>query len=256
MEYSFQFAEWENRGKILRGSMYLTRNKDAPWVILCHGFTSHRIGPNYFYVSIARHLASQGICSIAFDFSGCGESDGLFSDVTISSMCSDLVSAYHYVKDNYKPTNIFLLGHSFGGTIAVLTAHNISVPGLILISPVADTVKQAQLNENVLKNGKNEDGYYEFGPNEMSITFWNELKECNPVSIFSQNFKGSLILLQGENDDQITVEESSAYIDVAKKSDINTTYHIITNADHRFSDVKSRKFINQTIAKWIKETVL
>jgi dipeptidyl aminopeptidase/acylaminoacyl peptidase len=256
MDYSFKFAEWENQGKTIRASLYSTKGKEAPWIIMCPGFTSNRIGPKYFYTIMARHFASNSISVISFDFAGTGESDGLFSDITVSSMCSDLISAYNYIKSNYKPSKLLVLGHSFGGTIAALTLDNITLDGLILISPLADTKKHAKQHEYIVTNGINKEGCYEFGPHEMKIDFLNEFRACDPVNAISKNFKGKIILLQGDNDEQITPEESFVFLNRAHDLDIDILYHTVKNADHRFSNVASRNFIQQTIVNWIKEKIL
>lgn len=255
MDYSCKFAEWENQGKTIRASLYIAQNNDAPWVIMCPGFTSNRIGPKYFYVSMARYFASNGINANSFDFSGCGESDGLFSDISISSFCSDLLSAYYYIKNNFDPSKVLVLGHSFGGTVAALTAEKILIKGLILISPLADTKKHAQGHEYIVKKGINREGFYEFGPHEMKIDFLNGFRESDPVNAISKNFTGKIILLQGEVDEQITPEESSAYLTRARDLGIDIDYHIVQNGDHRFFNVSSRKFIQETIVNWIKEKI-
>ncbi|MFC1476507.1 alpha/beta hydrolase family protein [Fibrobacterota bacterium] len=253
---TFKFAEWENESKTIRASLYITEGKEAPWIIMCPGFTSNRIGPKYFYTTMARHFTSNGISVVSFDFAGTGESDGLFSDITISSMCSDLISAYHFVKSNYTLSKLLVLGHSLGGTIAALTLKDITIDGLILISPLADTKKHSEQHEYIVTNGLNEEGYYEFGPHEMKIDFLNEFKTCDPVNAISKNFKGKIILLQGDNDDQITPEESFVFLNRAHDCDIDIMYHTVKNGDHRFSNVPSRKFIQQTIVNWIKEKIL
>ncbi len=256
MDYSFKFAEWENRNNYIRASLYIAQNKNAPWVILCHGFTSHRIGPNYFFTGIARYLASRGISVNAFDFGGCGESDGNFSDITITSLCSDLVSAYKYIKKTFAPAKILLLGHSFGGSIAVLTAPSLSIDGLILISPLADTKKRAQSHEYILTSGANDSGCYEYGPHELKLKFLNELKDCDPVAALSKEITDNIILFQGNCDQEIPIQESAAYIERIKELGIEPAYHIVKDADHRFSTVGSRHFLNQTLVTWIKEHVL
>ena len=256
MDYSFKFAEWENQGKTIRASLYIAQNKDAPWVIMCPGFTSNRIGPKYFYVSMARFFASNGINTNSFDFSGCGESDGLFSGISISSFCSDLISAYFFIKNNFDTSKVVVLGHSFGGTIAALSAEKILIKGLVLISPLADTAKHAQKHEYIVKKGINQEGYYEFGPHEMKIDFLDGFRETDPVNALSKNFKGKIILLQGEVDEQITTEESSAYLNRARDLGIDIDYHIVKDGDHRFFNLSSRKFIQETIVKWIKEKIL
>jgi esterase/lipase len=256
MDYTFQFAEWQNKNKYIRASLYIAQNKHAPWVIMCHGFTSHRIGPNYFFTGIAQYCASHGISVNAFDFGGCGESDGNFSDITITSLCSDLVSAYKYVQKRFSPSRILLLGHSFGGTIAVLTAPSLAIDGLILISPLADTKKHAQSHEHILTHGADDSGCYEYGPHELKINFLKELKESDPVNALSKKVTNNIIFFQGDCDEQISMQESSAYSDRVKELGIEPVYHIIPGADHRYSTVKGRKFLQQTVVTWIKEHVL
>lgn len=254
--HTFKFTEWGNAGKTIRASLYISKEKEAPWIIMCPGFTSNRIGPKYFYTTMARYFASNGISVISFDFTGTGESDGLFSDVTVSSMCSDLISAYNYIKINYNPSKLLFLGHSLGGTIAALALDNIAIDGLILISPLADTKKHAKQHEYIVTNGINEEGYYEFGPHEMKIGFLKEFKTCDPVKSINKNFKGKMILLQGDSDDQITPEESFVFLNRAHDLDIDIVYHTVKKGDHRFSNVQSRKFIQQAIVDWIKEKIL
>ena len=255
MDYTFQFAEWQNGNRYIRASLYIAQNPNAPWVIMCHGFTSHRIGPNYFFTGIAKHLASSGISVNAFDFGGCGESDGSFSDITVNSLRADLVSAYDYVKKSFSPGKILLLGHSFGGTIAVLAASSLSIDGLILLSPLADTKKHAQSHEYILTNGTNDTGCYEYGPHELKIAFFEELKECEPVAAIGKQVTENIILFQGGSDQQITPEESAVYIDRARECGIEPVYHIVPGADHRYATVSSRKFLHRAIVSWVKEQV-
>lgn len=253
MDYSFKFAQWENRGKAIRASLYLTEKENAPWVILCHGFTGHRIGPNYLFVSLCQHLASQGINAIAYDSAGCGESEGQFADMTITTLCSDLVSAYGYVQDKYSPSLVALLGHSFGGTVVALTLDRIRTDGLILISPLADIKKHIQTHEHILKQGKNVAGYYEYGPHEMRIDFLDELRECDPFSAFSKETIKKIILFQGDADKDIPVKESRFYVDKANEEGIDIEYHIVKDADHGFLTVPGRIFLKNTLVDWLKE---
>lgn len=253
MSESFKYVQWEHEGSAIRGSLFTTRERNAPWVILCHGFTGHRIGPNYLFVELGRHFALQGINTIAYDSRGCGESDGEFADITIASLRSDLVSAYRIIKEKYNPPSIHILGHSFGGTVAAWALDRISVDGLILVSPLADIPKHIKSHEYILTQGKNSDGFYEYGPHEMKIDFLNELKSCEPFSALRKSTIKGLLLFQGDADQDIPVEESRMYVDAARKHGIETVYHIVKEADHRFRTVQSRIFLRNTITAWIKE---
>jgi alpha/beta superfamily hydrolase len=132
------FVEWKNAGKTIRGSLLVTRRMGAPWFVFSHGFTGHRLGPGYLFVQLSRKLAEHGVSSLRFDFSGSGESDGRFQDMTIDTMQSDLLSAVRLVRKRYSPSAVVLLGHSLGGMIAGLCCARAKPDGLVLLSPVAD----------------------------------------------------------------------------------------------------------------------
>jgi len=51
------------------------RREDAPGVLLLNAGMVHRVGPNRFYVNLARALAGHGFPVLRFDFSGVGDSE-------------------------------------------------------------------------------------------------------------------------------------------------------------------------------------
>jgi uncharacterized protein len=252
----FSFIEWKNAGTILRGSLLVTRPKNSVWVIFSHGFTGHRLGPGYLFVQLSRALAEAGVSSLRFDFTGAGESDGLFRDMTVDSMGSDLLSAVRLVRKRYSPSSLILLGHSLGGMIAALSCAASKPDGLVLLSPVADAQGLVRRRESTLKAGPNPDGLYENGPHEMALAFLDGLKSIDPVSAVTGHFKGPLLLIQGDSDASISVGESAGYVQGAEKSGIETSYHVLKNADHNFSTVPLFKVLCSTVTSWVKERFL
>jgi putative redox protein len=85
-------------------------------------------------VDICRALCMQGIAVLRFDFTGLGESQGLFADTTLSSDISDLVQASKFLEQNHQAPKI-LVGHSLGGTAALEAAH--LIPSCIAVATVA-----------------------------------------------------------------------------------------------------------------------
>ncbi|MGA9854555.1 MAG: alpha/beta fold hydrolase [Gammaproteobacteria bacterium] len=83
---------------------------------------------------IARALCMQGIAVLRFDFTGVGDSQGVFADTTISSNISDLVQAAAFLEKNYQAPKL-LIGHSLGGTAVLEAAHQI--PSCIVVATVA-----------------------------------------------------------------------------------------------------------------------
>jgi putative redox protein len=83
---------------------------------------------------IARALAMQGIATLRFDFTGIGESEGVFADTTFSTNVSDLLCAADFLAKEYAAPKI-LVGHSLGGT-AVLEAAN-QIKSCVAVATVA-----------------------------------------------------------------------------------------------------------------------
>lgn len=75
-------------------------------------------------VRISRALARQGIATLRFDFTGLGESEGDFGGSGFSTNVADLVAAVHWLGATHGAVSL-LIGHSLGGTAAVLAAQQL-----------------------------------------------------------------------------------------------------------------------------------
>jgi uncharacterized protein len=249
----FVHVEWKNSGTTVRGSALVTKKSAAPWFIFSHGFTGHRLGPGYLFVRLSRALAGAGFSSLRFDFCGSGESDGAFPDMTIDTMKSDLLSAVRLVRRKYSPSSIILIGHSLGGMIACLCCAEARPQGLALLSPVGDPQGLIRRRKAIMDAGPNTNGFFENGPHEMAMAFLDGLKSIDPVATVARQFRGKLLLIQGDNDTSISVNESGQYVRAAQGAGIETRYLILRNADHNYSTVSIFKAICSTVTDWAKE---
>lgn len=250
----WDFFQWKNlRELTIRGSLHITQPQKAPWVIFCHGFTGQRMGPGYLFVKIARQLAEYGFSSLRFDFCGSGESDGSFYEMAVPTMKQDLYYVVNHLKDQFAPSKIILLGHSFGGMVAAMHAGDLGAEGLVLLSPLGDPKGLIHRRKDLLEAGTNHEGYYENGPHEMSVNFLETLRDLSPVDQFSTQFKGNLLLLQGDCDQSISVDESYQYKKSTENNNISCEYHIVNGADHNYSRVSHAKEVITTICTWAKE---
>lgn len=102
----------------------------AAVVVMAHGFTSDKSSRGRFD-HIARCLNEVGYSALAFDFSGCGESDN--DSLTVAKQVDDLRAAIAYVKSRGFQ-RIALWGHSLGGRIC-LQAYTPEVVTMVLTGP-------------------------------------------------------------------------------------------------------------------------
>jgi len=121
-----QAVEIISRGNTLRGMVNIPDNiiGKVPTVIILHGFGGNKMGPHFIFVKLSRLLERIGIASVRFDFAGSGESDGEFSDMTISGELSDAENILQYIQtlDFVDTKNIAIVGFSMGGAIAAMLA--------------------------------------------------------------------------------------------------------------------------------------
>ena len=136
-----QFAQFNVDGQRLYGMLH---TPDAappaqgwPSVALLHGFTGNKLEGHRNFVLLARRLASVGVACLRFDFRGSGESQGDFSEMTISREVQDTVAAAEYLRNqpHLDPERVMLLGFSMGAMVASLALAEVRPHRLALWSP-------------------------------------------------------------------------------------------------------------------------
>jgi len=142
-------------------------------VIFCHGFRSTKIGPNRFFVKVARELEKQNISSLRFDQYGSGDSEGDFID----SRFDDWVKAIEEIVNDYisKGYNVSLLGQSMGGSAVLVAAFHLGNKLQSVIAWVPDP------SMDILKiNGE----YMEEGGQRVGWDFWKQAHQANIADCF------------------------------------------------------------------------
>ena len=253
---TMEYVEFVSRGYTLRGMFHpCFDNKSAsPAVILCHGFTGHKIEAHFLFVTIARYLQSKGIAVLRFDFAGSGESDGEFSDVTISGEVDDASAALDYLigRNDVDSGRIGLAGLSLGGGVAALLAERRKddVQALALLSAVASPARIISF----IRTGKFETqlanwGYLDFGGLKVSRKFLQDAEHHDPAGAIAQ-FPKPVLIVHGDEDNTVPLSEAQTFQQARNQSSAPTQVEIIKGATHTYSTLEHTETVCRLLGEF------
>lgn len=223
-----------------------------PVVIACHGLASSK---ELSSLTMAYpQLIKNKIAVFAFDFSGHGESNGKFEDVTISQAVDDLRCALNYIeKRNFiNKEKIGLLGSSFGGITSIfVSAEDKRIKVLALKAPLIDFKFSGNRTKNVKEWRKK--GYIvyhskHFGDMRLGYPFYLDGIKYNAIKI-AKKIKVPTLVVVGDKDITVFSRKVKEFFDSLRcKKEI----HLIKGAKHHFTEKESKQLFNYFITWFIK----
>jgi len=233
-----QNVEFKVGGETLRGTLFIPdRAGPFPSIVSYHGRGSSKKN----YLPMASRLAENGILALAFDFRGCGESDGKFKDQTHGMGIDDGKAALEFLlMQNVDKTRIGIQGTSFGGYITGMVLNDYDfIKSVVLRAPSAHSDKTLDYK------GEVEDGYFAIRENWINSSSYRGLEK----------FKGNLLVIESEKDELLLSEEVRKYYNVAINAAKRKLY-IQKNANHSLSDnPEGRREFNELTVDWFLETL-
>ncbi len=219
--------------------------------ILCHGFLSSKNSTTN--KTLTRILLERGLATFRFDFFGQGESEGPFEQVT-TGLAVDQATAAVRLMASKGFRKIGLMGSSFGGLVATLTASdNPSLVCLALKCPVVDFAEELRLEfgEEGMARWKATDTIPNIlgGPGRMHLryAFYEDCLERIAYEHARRITIPSLIV-QGEADELIPLHQSRRLFEAlqgVKRLDM------IPGADHQFTKAEDFRRMTELIADWL-----
>lgn len=193
--------EFKVGSEVLRGSLFAPVGKGPfPGVIFYHGRGSNRGR----YLEIGKQLAGKGIMALAFDFRGCGESDGNFPDQTQRMGIADAEAGLKFLlNQNVDKNRIGIMGTSFGGFVAAILMNEFIIKSLVLRVPAIFPEEIMDINVADLR-------VYSY----IDRKKWLASIAYDGIS----KFKGDLLVIQSENDDVVKDWIVKNYYDRAKNA--------------------------------------
>ena len=239
----------------IAATIHLPEQTPAPGVVMCHGFTGHRIEAHFLFVKAARAFCEAGLNVLRFDFRGSGESDGLFREMTIGGEIEDALVALEALRS--EPTverdRVGLLGLSLGGLVASCAAGRAGdVRALALWSAVADLEEIARSRWEVPADADDiaPDFVREIGPHEIGDGFARDSLRIKPLKEIAGH-PGPVLVVHGTNDQSVPLGDAHRYMDAIPSA--NATLRVIEGADHTFSTVALEHEVIGLTRDWLIE---
>lgn len=232
---------------------------NPPCVIICHGLGGNKVGHFRVYVELAMRLVSEGIAVFRFDFRGCGDSEGAFSDMTMQGQVSDLLTVLEYLHGSGQiDTNrMGLFGRSMGGAVGVMGSAVFShVKCMALWAPIFngdqwkhqwDFVQQGAASEKESEDLRRINGQV------ASLYFYSELFAINLEVPLRALKDVPLLVMQGQSDPLVSIEHSEGYERIRKGMDAPFEFIRLVHSDHDFSHSEERTFALEKTTEWFKK---
>lgn len=247
-------------GQSLCGMLHLPDGVEAPVpaVVLCHGFTGHKIEAHCLFVKMARALSVVGIGALRFDFRGSGESDGEFREMTVSREIEDASAAVDFLVADGRVDSerLGVLGLSLGGCVAAcLAGADTRVRSVALWSAVArpeavcSEPPRAHWADRVRRHG-----HMDIGGNVLGAGFVEDLPRHDPPSALSRS-RAPVLIVHGQADTSVPVSDAGLYAEALAGRPAAVEKLIVADADHTFSTVKWEQVVMGRTVEWFERTL-
>ena len=218
---------------------------DGWLVLLGHGVTGNKDRP--IILDTAKALNQAGFDTLRFSFSGNGESEGNFTESTISKEVAELRAVVDQVEDR----KIIYIGHSMGGAVGTIAS---SLDSRIkLLITLAGMVNTKAFAETEFGDVKPDEGFmWDEDDCPLSTAFMNDLcMTIQSVLPHAKNITCPWLLLHGTDDDVVLPQDSES---IADSLGDQVTYIKIQGGDHSFNG-DQRVELTKAINRWVNSII-
>ncbi|MCC8025583.1 MAG: alpha/beta fold hydrolase [Clostridium sp.] len=248
----FKNVELTVDNKLIRGDVR-TPEGEGPFPTVCfyHGFCVDRIGLMRLHELFARKCADNGIACVKFDFYGCGESDGDFSEMRYADEARQAKAIYRWAGEQpwCDRDNIFPVGHSMGGAIVSNIIPELNPRGAVMWAP--GNVVYYDISSRVHAVPGRYEEVYDIGGLMMSREFLEQVRRIDIVEE-ARGYDREVLVIHGELDEKVPVYAVGPYLDLYGDK---ARLEIIEGSNHQFSRVEWKNRVYDLSIEYIKEKI-
>ncbi len=219
-----------------------------PAIILVHGFGATK-GEGGMFDALAEELAKTGFLVYRFDFSGRGESEGDYSETSLSKQVFELSKILEFVKskDYVDSLKIGILAQSFGTSVTIALVPKVNA--IILMGSICNPHKL--LSRPSRWKELNKDGFSrKIKSNGEAIIigpqFWEDFQNYN-LSESIKKIKCLILFIHGSEDETVPLSEMETYFENANDPE----KIVIKGADHGLKPHRDKMY--SIAVDWFKK---
>jgi len=234
-------------GQMLSARIHLPAVDPIACAVFAHCFTCSKDSRAAMQISAA--LAEKGIATLRFDFTGLGESEGVFDGTTFSHNVSDIVAAASALRERYQAPAL-LVGHSLGGTAVLSAAAQIpEAVGVATIGAPFEPKHVARLFDASLEEIERDgQANVDLGGREFTIRkdFLDDLKRhCNAERVGSM--KKALLVFHSPQDNVVGIDNARMIYEAARHP---KSFISLDGADHLLGRRSDSRYVAEVLAAW------
>lgn len=219
----------------LKGTLHLPADIPTPPVVIgSHGLFSTGNSPKQ--TALAEKCAELGIAYFRFDHRGCGESDGVFREVTsLENRRKDLLSAISVIRgmdETGKPLGLF--GSSFGGAAVLSVALESDANVIVTYAAPLTGAKIVQM----LKTEEAPSDHPDVDPEMLQFDISGKIDGV-----------ANILIVHGDSDKIVSPTEAHR---IYQKARMPKRLMFLKNGDHSMNLPENQEKFTRETAQWFK----
>ncbi len=236
-------------GHSLEGSLEMPTGLVRGAALFAHCFTCTR--QSKAAITVARALATEGIVTLRFDFTGLGGSEGEFAEAGFATDISDLVDAASALFERFGQP-VLLVGHSLGGAAVLAAVDDIGTDKVAAIATIGapSDVPHVLANiqgdlEAIRRDGS---GNVTIGGRDFKLSreFIERVENTDLLAEVAK-LRKPLLVLHSPTDQVVSIDHASTLFGAAKHP---KSFVSLAGADHLLLDQRDAEFAARVIASW------
>ena len=207
----------------IEGVLHLPETTTIGGCAVLHGYGGHPDQPHI--VATCAALAGAGVAALRFAYR-----DHEPPRMTLDSGLADAAGAIRLLKAHPSlPEQLAVVGFSFGGTVAAITAGRDSRIRAAVLAAAPSVAKP-------------------------DFHAWSNEGTWKPVAELSRT-RARVLLIWGSRDTQVPIEDAERYRSVLSQARVTNRLVLIEGANHDFEPAAARERMTATVAEWVRDSL-